>query len=191
MGLLDRMPRLNPRIVDHGHVRPEWVIRDFLDPTGEIGRWGQRGASLEEILAAFPGSLVRTQRFIRNCLLNEGINAACNLICGAGGTAFNNANSYIGVGDSSATALASQTGLQASSNKYYNGMDASYPTSGSNQQMVFRSTFPQNVANFAWNEITAANGSSDSAMNLNRLVQSMGTKTSAWTRQVTLTITLA
>jgi hypothetical protein len=191
MELDDRMPVLNPRLVDHGLWRPEWIIRDFHDPTGEIGRWGREGASLAEILRGFPGSLVRMQRFLGNCLLNEGINAAWTLICGGSATAFNTANTYMGAGDSNTAAAALQTGLQASTNKYYNPIDATYPTYGSSQQAVFRSTFAAGVANFDWEELTAANGGTDASVNLNRLVQAMGTKTSAWARQPTLTITIA
>lgn len=123
--------------------------------------------------------------------MNEGINAAWTLICGGGGTPFNNANSYIGVGDSATAADAVQTGLQASTNKLYKGMDTSYPTYGTSQQAVWRSTFASGEGNFAWNEITVANGNSDSAVNLNRKVQSMGTKVSGTTWVATLTIILS
>ena len=190
MSIASRMPAFKPRMVDHGLWRPEWVIRDFRDSTGEIGEWGKNGASLEEILRGFPNSLVRTQRFIGNCLLNEGINLAWNLICGAGGTPFNNAHTYMGVGDSSTAAVATQTGLQGV-NEYYNAVDAGYPTSGSSQQAVFRSTFGTLVANFTWNEVTVANGSTDAATNLNRLVATIGAKTGSLVRIPTLTITLA
>jgi hypothetical protein len=125
-----------------------------------------------------------------NLLLNEGINAMLTLLAGGGGTAFNNANAYIGVGDSSTAASASQTALQAASNKLYKAMDGGYPTYGTSQQIVFRSTFASGDANFAWNEFTVANGSSDAGTNLNRLVSSQGTKTSGQTWQVTLTITI-
>src|SRR3972149_69403 len=57
-----------------------------------------------------------------NLLLNEGITALQNLLIGAAETAFNNANSYLGVGDSSTAASAGQTGLQASTNKLYKAM---------------------------------------------------------------------
>jgi hypothetical protein len=115
-----------------------------------------------------------------NLLLNEGINSIWTLVC-SGATAtvlvFNNTNSYIGVGDSATAAAATDTGLLGT-NKLYKAMDADYPTFGTNQQAVFRSTFGSADANFAWNEITVADGNSDSSMNLNRKVQAMGTKAS-------------
>jgi hypothetical protein len=65
-------------------------------------------------------------------------------------------------------------------------MDASYPTYGSSQKATWRSTFGPADANFAWKEITVANGSSGSAKNMNRKVQAMGTKTSDYTWITTL-----
>jgi hypothetical protein len=70
-------------------------------------------------------------------------------------------------------------------------MDAGYPTYGSNQQAKWQSTFGSADANFTWNEITVANGSSDTATNLNRKVQSLGTKASGTTWIAQLTITLS
>jgi hypothetical protein len=152
---------------------------------------GQRGASIAEISAAFPRSLRSRLWFTHNLLLNEGINALWTLVCGTGETKFDNTNAYIGVGDSSTAASASQTGLQAASNKSYKAMDATYPTYGSSQKATWRSTFGASDANFDWNEITVANGNSDSAKNLNRKVQAMGTKTVSVSRVVTLEITLS
>jgi hypothetical protein len=152
---------------------------------------GQRGASIAEISAAFPRSLRSRLWVTHNLLLNEGINALWTLVCGTGETKFDNTNAYIGVGDSSTAASASQTGLQAASNKSYKAMDATYPTYGSSQKATWRSTFGTSDANFDWNEITVANGNSDSAKNLNRKVQAMGTKTVSVSRVVTLEITLS
>jgi hypothetical protein len=66
---------------------------------------------------------------IGNMLLNEGIGELLDLACGLGTpTAFSNANAYIGVGDSTTAESASQTDLQASTNKTYKAMSASYPS---------------------------------------------------------------
>ncbi|OGP19504.1 MAG: hypothetical protein A2054_01345 [Deltaproteobacteria bacterium GWA2_55_10] len=123
-----------------------------------------------------------------NLLLNEGITALLNLLTGAAETAFSNANAYIGVGDSSTAAAASQTGLQASTNKLYKAVSASYP-SISGQTVTFRAEFVSAEANFAWNEFTVANGNSDAADNLNRKVSSQGTKASGqvWTLDLAIT----
>lgn len=123
-----------------------------------------------------------------NILLNEGITELQNLLIGAAATAFNNANANLGVGDSATAESASQTGLQAASNKLYKGMETSYPSVAS-QTTTWRSVFGSAEANFAWNEFTVANGTSDAADNLNRKVSAQGTKTSGQTWTLDLAIT--
>lgn len=111
-------------------------------------------------------------------------------------TYFNNGNSYIGVGDSSTAAADTQTDLQASTNKLRKAMDATYPlhtdttgTAGS-KSIVYRSTFATTDANWAWQEWGLFNGSSGGRM-LNRKAESLGTKTSAATWVLTITLSLA
>ena len=125
-----------------------------------------------------------------NLLLNEGITRFLNLLIGGGGTTFANANAYIGVGDSSTAASASQTGLQAATNKLYKAMEATYPQIAS-QTVTFRSVFGSSEGNFAWEEFTVANGNSDASENLNRKVSSQGTKSSGQTWTLDLTITFS
>ena len=115
----------------------------------------------------------------RNHLVQAGIGAAV--------TAFNNANAYIGVGDSTTAFAAGQTDLQASTNKTRKAMDATYP-SGSSNVITFRSTFGTSDANYAWNEWGTFNASSGGTM-LNRKVESLGTKTNTQTWQFTVTLT--
>jgi hypothetical protein len=123
------------------------------------------------------------------CLIGNGTTTAAQTL-----TYFNNGNAYIGVGDSTTAAAATQTDLSASSNKLRKAMDATYPqhtdatTSGA-ASIVFRSTFGTSDANYAWNEWAIFNGSSGGRM-LNRKVESLGTKASgSWV--LTLTLTLA
>lgn len=138
------------------------------------------------------GRPYEVSEFEGNLLLNEGIAEMLLLTVGGGGTAFSNANAYLGVGDSTTAAAATQTGLQAASNKFYNAMDATYPINPpTGQQLVFRSTFESAEANFAWNEFTVANGNSDAAKNLNRKVSAQGTKSSGQVWILTLTITFS
>jgi hypothetical protein len=108
-------------------------------------------------------------------------------------TYFNNGNAHIGVGDSSTAAAASQTDLQAASNKTRIAMDATYPqhtdgTTAGALSIVFRITAGSGVANFAWNEWGIFNASSGQRM-LNRKVFTGGTKASGavWVFTVTLT----
>lgn len=120
-------------------------------------------------------------------ITDTGRNHLVQATVGAAVTAFNNANSYIGVGDSSTAYSAGQTDLVAASNKLRKAMDATYPSGGSNV-LTFRSTFSTSDANFAWNEWGVFNASSSGTM-LNRKVESLGTKTSAQTWQFTVTLT--
>jgi len=110
---------------------------------------------------------------------------------GAAVTAFNNANSYIGVGDSTTAHAVGQTDLQAATNKLRKAMDATYP-SGATNVITFRSTFATTDANYAWQEWGVFNASCAGTM-MNRKVESLGTKTSAqsWQFTVTLTFTTA
>lgn len=129
-----------------------------------------------------------TREVVRNGLLNEGINALWTLVCGGSETAFNATYARIGVGDSSTAFDASHTDLQASSNKLYKAMDSSYPTYGTSQKATFKASFGTSEANFAWNEWTVDNGSS-AAKNLNRKVESLGTKSSGtWSLTVELSL---
>lgn len=105
----------------------------------------------------------------------------------AAATPFNNANSYIGVGDSTTAYAAGQTDLQAATNKLRKAMDATFPSGGSNV-ITFRSTFATTDANYAWQEWGVFNASSAGTM-LNRKVESLGTKTSAQTWQFTVVLT--
>lgn len=122
-------------------------------------------------------------------LTNAGRDLIASLVVGAGGTALNNANAYIGVGDSSTAFAAAQTDLQAASNKLRKGMEATYPQLAANVQ-TFRSLFGTSEANWAWNEWGLFNASSAGTMLL-RKVESLGTKTSAQSWQFTTTITWA
>lgn len=106
----------------------------------------------------------------------------------AAGTPFNNANSYIGVGDSTTAYAAGQTDLQAATNKMRKAMDATYPQLATNV-ITFRSTFATTDANWAWQEWGVFNAAAAGTM-LNRKVESLGTKTSAQTWQFTVTLTV-
>lgn len=123
-----------------------------------------------------------------NVMLNEGLALLLDLLIGAGGTHFGNANAYLGVGDSSTAEGAAQTGLQAVTNKLYKAMSATYPQRAS-QTVTWRAAFTSAEANFAWNEFTVANGNSDSSVNLNRKVSAQGTKTAGQTWTLDLAIT--
>lgn len=149
------------------------------------GEW-----TAEEIDAGLAGE--PTEVVAKNLLVNAGLQNMLDLAIGAGGTAWTNANAYIGVGDSSASAAASQTDLQASTNRVKRAMDATFP-SRSGQTVTFRVTFSTSEANFVINEAGVFNGgpSFGTGTMLNRVVQALGEKTSASTLQVTVTVTFS
>ncbi len=115
--------------------------------------------------------------FQGNLALNEGINELFLLLVGGGGAAYDNTNTYLGVGDSSTAASAAQTGLQAAANKKWEAMEATYPTDPPvSQQVVFRAIFEDGDAEYAWEEFTVVNAANDDGKNLCRKVSSEGTK---------------
>jgi hypothetical protein len=121
-----------------------------------------------------------------NCLLNVGIDEMWDLIVGDSANHFNNASAQIGVGDSSTAANATQTDLQAATNKTYKGMETGYPTSTS-QKATFKASFGTSEANYAWNEWVVKQSTSGKC--LNRKVESLGTKsTGTWTLEVSITL---
>lgn len=113
-------------------------------------------------------------------------------------TYYNNANAAIGVGDSATAAADTQTDLQAATNKLRRGMDATYPqhtdttgTAGS-KSVTYRSTFATADANWVWNEWGLFNSpTAATGRMLNRKVEALGTKTSAATWVITVTLSLA
>lgn len=97
----------------------------------------------------------------------------------------NASNTHVGVGNSSAAAQSSQTGLLGTT-KFYAPMDNStmtYPVINTNT-MTVRAKFGPSDANFIWNEWGVLNGNPDnlggrpaeSVIQFNRKVEPMGTK---------------
>lgn len=103
-------------------------------------------------------------------------------------TFFTNANAHIGVGDSTTAFSASQTDLQAATNKVRKAMESTYPQRATNV-LTLRSLYGTGDANFAWDEWGVFNASSGGTM-LSRKVEALGTKTSAQSWQITVTLTV-
>jgi len=155
-------------ISEHAQWKPRWKIEKFNSE----------------------GKLYEIDEFDGNLLLNEGITSLLTLLMGGAETPFDNANAYIGVGDGTTAASASQTGLLGA-NKTYKGMDEGFPQV-SGQTITFRATFGPNDGNHAWREFTVANGNSDSAKNLNRKVESaLRSKVSPDTWAIQLSVTIS
>ena len=122
-----------------------------------------------------PASLLATERFSGNMVLESGIKEMFKLIIGSGGAAFNTANTYIGVGDSAAPAAAGQTDLQAAVNKTYKKVEPTFPYIDGTT-MIFQAAFYENDANYNWNEFCIRNGMGSGSVCLNRKVEDKGRK---------------
>lgn len=180
---------------EQAHYKAVWRIYKF------VGDYP--GMPVEDILAAGvkPYDVLE---FEGNCLLNDGINnIVWPAVAGASYTPINTTDGCIGVGDSNTAAVASQTGLQASTNRQW--VIATSVTQGSSQQIVIQASFGSTYGNFQWLEICAGSTTTPGSLPstgatppatahvLNRLVPAggMGTKVSGTTWVATLTITLS
>lgn len=122
-------------------------------------------------------------------LTTTGATAIAKSLMNDSPTFFNNANAYLGVGDSSTAFSSAQTDLQAATNKLRKAQEATYPQRSSNA-LTYRSLFGTADANFAWAEWGVFNASSGGEM-LSRKVEALGTKTSAASWQFTVTLTIS
>lgn len=169
--------------------KTKWTIEKFKDPNGEVERLLHEGKTIEEIERTLPDAHFGHEEIDGNVALNEGLQEVLLLITGAGGTAYNQTNTYIGVGESSTNPTdPTLTGLQGST-KTFKQCDASYPTRAS-QTVTWRGVFGSSDANNAWEEFTVVNASTDTGKNLNRKCSSKGTKSSGetWTLDIAITL---
>jgi len=168
-----------------------WRIDKFRDRENEIAHALQSGMELSHAETNFNDALISTETFHSNLALNEGLGELIDLICGLGSpTKWDSSHAYLGVGDSNIASEATQTSLQASTNKTYKPMETNYPQR-INQTVEWRATFGSQDANYAWEEYTVANSSDDTGKNLNRKVASKGTKVSGETWTLSLQITFS
>jgi uncharacterized cupin superfamily protein len=171
--------------------KAHWRIDKFKDPELKIEKALQSGLSMTEALKLFGDKYLGVDEWESNISLNEGLQELIDIICGLGSpTKWDNSNARLGVGDSNAAEAATQTGLQAATNKTYKAMDTSYPQR-TNQTAEWRATFGTSDANYAWEEYTVVNASSDTGKNLNRKTSSKGTKASGETWTLSLQITFS
>ena len=121
-------------------------------------------------------------------LTDTGVTHIAQDIMGDATTSFDNSNAYLGVGNSSTAFNATQTDLVGAS-KFRQAMEATYPTRATDV-ITFRSLFATGDANFDWEEWGTFNASAAGTM-LQRYVESLGTKTSAQSWQLTVEITVS
>jgi len=171
--------------VEAGAAKAEWIVEKYHGDFKNVEEIRRKGVKPFEVIKAE-----------KNILLREGIQAIWQLVAGVSGvTPFNASNARIGVGDGTAVASRDQTGLQGT-NKYWKLVDSApaieedTSVSPSTYRITFIATFGGDEANFAWNEMTVVNAANDNGQNLNRLVQSFGTKASGQTWVATCRIRL-
>lgn len=151
-------------------------------------------AGVEPDVREFDGNLMvyGGASLLWECVIGNGTTTA-----GQPTTLLSNARAAIGVGDSTTAPAATQTNLQAATNKIRVGMDAGYPlhvdgTVLASATCSFRATFSTTQANFAWQENGIFNSTSDGVGRmLNRRLEAYGTKTNDRIRQLTQELTLA
>lgn len=164
-------------------MTPSWRIDKFIDSRNLVAKDLQKGGSLD----AHKADRYEIVEWKGNLALNEGLAELIDIIIGAGTpTKWDNTNAYLGVGTSNTAAAATDTGLLGTS--VYKAMDSTYPQR-SNQTATWRSTYGTSDANQAWEEFTVSNTSLNTGKNLNRKVESKGTKASGetWTLQLQIT----
>lgn len=176
---------------------PEDLQRKY-DLENDLIARGFEGLALERearrLLAERYGVLPNHEAESHNALVAGGLGLMMDLLIGAGGTVYSNANAFLGVGDSSTANSGgpppTNTDLASVSNKLRKAMDATYPSRATNV-LTFRSTFATTDANYIWNEWGIFNAASAGTM-LNRATPAggLGTKTSASAWQLTATITI-
>lgn len=169
---------------NQGHEPVQWKCHTKVEKF-----WNNWDGSVSEVPYA-------VEEIEGNLLLIGGASALWERLIGTSITVFDNTNAYLGVGDSTTAAADTQTDLQAATNKLRKVQDATYPqhtdstsTSGA-KSITYKATFGTSDANWVWNEWGLFNASSAGRM-LNRKVESLGTKTSAATWTLTVTLSLA
>ena len=179
-----------------GVVQSKGILeRAFEHAVWKIDRWASEADkkagkiySKKEALKLF--GVPQFTSFERNCLLNEGINELWTILCSAGGTKFDNATAQTGVGDSTVAADATQTDLQAATNKSYVGMIAGFPTYGTDQKVTWKSSCDGTTANYAWEEFIVRNGAT-ALKDICRRVSAQGTKASGQVWELSIEISLS
>ena len=166
----------------------KWVIHKFKDADGSIQKQLETGAEPEVLASAHPDLFIGRVEEIGNVACNEGLGELIDIIIGSGSPVkWDVTNANLGVGNGTATANATDTGLSGAS-KTYKTMDSGYP-SRSSQTAKWRSSFATGDANYGWEEYSLSNTTLDSGKNLNHKVESKGTKSSGetWTLELQIT----
>ena len=122
-----------------------------------------------------------------NLMMDLGIGVMLSLLIGGAGTDFDATNGYLGVGNSGAGVVSTQTDLQGASTARVI-IDAEAGLTA--QTLTFLATFGAAEGNFAWAEVGIFNASSGGTM-LTRSISALGTKASGATWVLTITLEIS
>lgn len=153
----------------------------FHDPTGELGKEAQKGATIEQLRAMKPGAFQDVVEVKGNQGLTAGIIYLIELATAINPTAvkLDATHAKIGVGNSNLAAAADQTQLEAERlgmSAAWVGMDGGFPQRDG-CTMIFRASFLSGVAVFDWLEWAVAFETGPGVrVLLNRKVENVGTK---------------
>ncbi|MEO2151348.1 MAG: hypothetical protein ABGW50_01655 [Thermococcus sp.] len=171
--------------------RTSTTVVKFDDPDGKVYKELRKGSDLKVVKNSYRARLIEEREVEGNVLLIEGAQFMWTCLNSPTSCSppFDGSNTYIGVGDGTTAEDPTQTGLLGT-NVYYKLVDTGYPQISQNI-FTARATFGPTEANFSWNEWTIANGNSNTAVNLNRKVEALGTKAagSTWVLQVSIQLT--
>jgi len=162
-------------------------IKEVIEKASEKATWRITKYANDKDYKA--GKFYEEVRFIENILVNQGINEVFTLIASdSSGTRFANAYArlVVGTGTSAAAATDVFATFTSGTTKI---MMAGFPTYGTDQKAVWKSSFGGDEANQAWDEFGVLNQLGGSL--LNRKVSSQGTKISGQTWELELEISLS
>lgn len=173
------------KVLENFKETAEWAITKYANDADKLA-----GKIYSEAEAMAHFGTPQVVPIHGNELTNAGINLMLSALCVTGQTLFSAANAYLCVGDSTTAFAASQTDLQAATNKVRVAMTSGFPTYGTSQKATWKASFGSAVANWAWQEFAVANASTGGTI-LNRKVSVQGTKASGQTWDLNLEVSLA
>lgn len=161
-------------ISEHSKWRVTWRVEKWLDTMRK-----KLGYPPDDVLCES-----------QNIILDVGANEILKLIADTGGTPYSAANTYIYVGTDTTAENPNQNGVIASGiNRAFAAMDTGYPIV-QNRQIIYRASFGDTTANFAWHEAAIVNGIGANSVAMNRKVATLGTKvTGTWSLEITVSLT--
>lgn len=178
------MPRGNGKTLLSTKVRE----RDVLGQVHRVHRL--HGDYLRELFPGGPEDGITCDE--GNILVNAGLTVIINLLIATAQSnsirALTNAQTVVGVGNSTTAATTADThlGADGTANAYYQQSDATYPSLTTPATINNQCTFASGNANFAWNEWCWATGTGTitAGTTLSSIFATSGASTNMWNHKV-------